>query len=259
MRCRALDRLKAAGFQRVVSLEDRRPAEEPAAGGDPAGAPDRARVRQALAELPASLRVVLELGYFEGLSSSEIATRIAAPVGTVKSRVAAALAKLRSDLGGAWLLTGHLEQELLDFVLGTLSPAAREQAELHLRDCLRCAREVRETEAAMAAIAGPSRRRRLRRAGGSGSSRRLAASPPAKNIWSRERVDLVLRHPRRAGARAFAKGERQGGVGAGTDSGDEPVSSARRASGSRAPTPGWCIFSRGSSSPRTATSARSAR
>ena len=103
MRCRALDRLKAAGFQRVVSLEDRRSSEEPAAGGeDPAGAPDRARVRRALAELPASLRVVLELGYFEGLSSTEIATRIAAPVGTVKSRVAAALAKLRSDLGGAW-------------------------------------------------------------------------------------------------------------------------------------------------------------
>lgn len=103
MRCRALDRLKAAGVQRVVSLEERRPAEEPAAGGeDPAGAPDRARVRQALAGLPASLRVVLELGYFEGLSSAEIATRIAAPVGTVKSRVAAALAKLRSDLGGAW-------------------------------------------------------------------------------------------------------------------------------------------------------------
>ena len=103
MRCRALDRIKAAGFQRVVSLEDRRSSEEPAAGGeDPVGAPDRARVRRALAELPASLRVVLELGYFEGLSSTEIATRIAAPVGTVKSRVAAALAKLRSDLGGAW-------------------------------------------------------------------------------------------------------------------------------------------------------------
>jgi RNA polymerase sigma-70 factor (ECF subfamily) len=42
---------------------------------------------------------VLELGYFEGLSSTEIAARIAAPVGTVKSRVAAALAKLRQGLG----------------------------------------------------------------------------------------------------------------------------------------------------------------
>jgi RNA polymerase sigma-70 factor (ECF subfamily) len=38
------------------------------------------------------------LGYFEGLSSSEIAARLALPVGTVKSRVAAALTKLRSAL-----------------------------------------------------------------------------------------------------------------------------------------------------------------
>ena len=42
---------------------------------------------------------LLLLGYFEGLSSSEIAERIDAPIGTVKSRVAAALAKLRAGLG----------------------------------------------------------------------------------------------------------------------------------------------------------------
>jgi RNA polymerase sigma-70 factor (ECF subfamily) len=41
---------------------------------------------------------VLELGYFEGLSSSEIARRLEAPLGTVKSRVAAALARLRAGL-----------------------------------------------------------------------------------------------------------------------------------------------------------------
>jgi RNA polymerase sigma-70 factor (ECF subfamily) len=41
---------------------------------------------------------VLFLGYFEGLSSSEIATRIGIPVGTVKSRVAAALGALRLAL-----------------------------------------------------------------------------------------------------------------------------------------------------------------
>ena len=44
---------------------------------------------------------MLELGYYEGLSCSEIAEKIGAPIGTVKSRVAAALGKLRASLGDA--------------------------------------------------------------------------------------------------------------------------------------------------------------
>ncbi len=51
-----------------------------------------------LLELPEEQRNVLLLGYFEGLSSTEIAARVGAPVGTVKSRVATALAKLRTAL-----------------------------------------------------------------------------------------------------------------------------------------------------------------
>jgi len=97
MRSRSLDRRKSAGFSRVVSLEERQ--EEVRATGDDALASDRNALRRALAELPEEQRVVLELGYFEGLSSTEIAVRVAAPVGTVKSRVAAALAKLRQGLG----------------------------------------------------------------------------------------------------------------------------------------------------------------
>ena len=61
-------------------------------------APDRTRVRLALSQLPPEQRAVLELGYYEGLSSTEIAARVSAPVGTVKSRVAAGLAKLRAGL-----------------------------------------------------------------------------------------------------------------------------------------------------------------
>jgi RNA polymerase sigma-70 factor (ECF subfamily) len=99
MRSRALDRLKAAGFARVVSMEERRlPEPSPVGGEDPLLAPDREAVRRALSALPTEQRQVLELGYFEGLSSSEIAERIGAPIGTVKSRVAAALAKLRACL-----------------------------------------------------------------------------------------------------------------------------------------------------------------
>jgi RNA polymerase sigma-70 factor (ECF subfamily) len=99
MRSRALDRRKAAGFARVVSIEERRAPEEPnASSEDPSLQPDREAVRRALADLPPDQRTVLELGYFEGLSSSEIAARIEAPIGTVKSRVAAALLKLRGAL-----------------------------------------------------------------------------------------------------------------------------------------------------------------
>jgi len=60
--------------------------------------PDHARVRAALADLGAEQRRVLELAYFEGLSCTEIAARISIPVGTVKSRIAAGLDRLRNGL-----------------------------------------------------------------------------------------------------------------------------------------------------------------
>jgi RNA polymerase sigma-70 factor (ECF subfamily) len=97
LRSRALDVRKSPRVARAVSLDAI--GEEPTRGDDdPSLAPDRARVRRALAGLPAEQRAVLELGYYEGLSSTEIAARVAVPVGTVKSRVAAGLARLRSEL-----------------------------------------------------------------------------------------------------------------------------------------------------------------
>src|SRR5258706_4495887 len=53
--------------------------------------PDHRRVRSALAELGQDQRRVLELAYFEGLSCSEIAQRVAVPLRTVQSRVASGL------------------------------------------------------------------------------------------------------------------------------------------------------------------------
>jgi len=103
LRSRALDRRKAAAWSRVVSVEDRPGVAEraPEAGAeDPLLGPDRTRVHEALAALPGEQRAVLELGYFDGLSSAEIAARLSIPIGTVKSRVAAALAKLRARLAG---------------------------------------------------------------------------------------------------------------------------------------------------------------
>ena len=62
---------------------------------DPQLSPDRAAVRRALRALPDHQREVLELAYFAGLSSSEIAEQVGTPVGTVKSRTRAGLDKLR--------------------------------------------------------------------------------------------------------------------------------------------------------------------
>ena len=98
-RSRALDRRKSAGVARTTSVDPERFNETADDGtNDPSTAPDRTTVRRLLLELTAEQRTVLELGYFEGLSSTEIAERLGVPIGTVKSRVAAALGKLRSGL-----------------------------------------------------------------------------------------------------------------------------------------------------------------
>lgn len=97
MRSRCLDRVRSHGFSRTESLEH-----EPARQGTAEKSErrlDGARARDLLEQLPAAQREVLELGYFEGLSFSEIAVRLDIPIGTVKSRVSAAMTKLREDLG----------------------------------------------------------------------------------------------------------------------------------------------------------------
>jgi RNA polymerase sigma-70 factor (ECF subfamily) len=94
-RSRSLDLRKSAAVARSVPLGDDNWLGEAGAIEDALTGPDQAKMRKALARLPREQREVLLLGYFEGLSSTEIATRVGIPVGTVKSRVGAALAALR--------------------------------------------------------------------------------------------------------------------------------------------------------------------
>jgi RNA polymerase sigma-70 factor (ECF subfamily) len=59
---------------------------------------ERIAVRGALAELPDPQRVALELAYFEGLSQSEIASKLNEPLGTIKTRMQLGMKKLRDRL-----------------------------------------------------------------------------------------------------------------------------------------------------------------
>lgn len=59
----------------------------------------REEVERALAGIPEPEREVITLAYYEELSQSEIADRLAWPLGTVKTRTRRALARLRESLG----------------------------------------------------------------------------------------------------------------------------------------------------------------
>ena len=95
MRSRALDLQKSARVSRNAGDDG---LDYLADDADASHAPDHARLREVLGELPADQREVIELAYFQGLTCSEIAKRVAIPIGTVKSRVAAAMDKLRAAL-----------------------------------------------------------------------------------------------------------------------------------------------------------------
>jgi len=57
-------------------------------------------VLNALSQLSGDQKIVLELSYYEGLTQEEIAVRLNEPLGTIKSRIRAALMKLRSLFAG---------------------------------------------------------------------------------------------------------------------------------------------------------------
>jgi RNA polymerase sigma-70 factor (ECF subfamily) len=103
MRSRALDRL--GKVSRAARLAESAARERGGPASDGIAAADRERVRQGVAGLSEELLAVIDLAYFDGLSSSEIAERLGIPMGTVKSRLARAIATLRQRLhpesGGA--------------------------------------------------------------------------------------------------------------------------------------------------------------
>ena len=109
-RSRALDRARSRKRRAEEPLEGIAPGSRDAAdvadgmvhAANPqhdAESAERARdIAIALGGLPPEQRQVIELAYFGGLSQSEIAERIALPLGTVKTRARLALEKLRAPL-----------------------------------------------------------------------------------------------------------------------------------------------------------------
>jgi RNA polymerase sigma-70 factor (ECF subfamily) len=91
------------GLRRRQDATVAEPPDVPA--GDPG--PDEAaesewvswRVHRALETLPPQERTLVELAYWSGLSQSEIAERLAIPLGTVKTRTRSALHRLADELG----------------------------------------------------------------------------------------------------------------------------------------------------------------
>jgi RNA polymerase sigma-70 factor (ECF subfamily) len=63
---------------------------------------DHARIiRAAIAKLNPNQQKVIELAYYEGLSQTEMATRLNQPLGTIKTWIRSALGLLRQELGQA--------------------------------------------------------------------------------------------------------------------------------------------------------------
>jgi RNA polymerase sigma-70 factor (ECF subfamily) len=100
---RRQERRRAEAIDEASTAADAAPPVEEQAWSSVA----RDQVRSALAKLPDPHREVIELAYFAGYTQSELAERLAVPIGTVKSRTFAAMTALRDLLAASGLDPEH--------------------------------------------------------------------------------------------------------------------------------------------------------
>ena len=103
LRNRAIDLLRG-GKRQATPLDDLASAMfPPCQGGTPLEATghrdDASILHRAVDRLPRTQREVIELAFFQGLSHTEVARRLDAPLGTVKTRIRSGLGAIREGLG----------------------------------------------------------------------------------------------------------------------------------------------------------------
>ena len=101
-RSRAIDRLRARQARPPLAAHDLDWSHGASDNQEVAAITKEAatRVKAELEALPQAMRQAIELAYYDGLTHSEIAERLQEPLGTVKSRLRAALLRLRDTLRG---------------------------------------------------------------------------------------------------------------------------------------------------------------
>jgi RNA polymerase sigma-70 factor (ECF subfamily) len=101
-RSRGIDRLRTLAARERVAIAGAKAESEAVsdAASDVFRSEQRGLVTSALAQLPEEQKRALMLAYFDGLTQSEIATRLGAPLGTIKTRMRTGMMKLRELLAG---------------------------------------------------------------------------------------------------------------------------------------------------------------
>lgn len=105
-RTRAIDRIRArrARPDQAMAIEPELVpgvvSQDPSPEAAAVSATEARTIRQNLAALPAEQRSLVEMAYFDGLTHTEIAARTELPLGTVKTRIRAAMFSLRDAMRG---------------------------------------------------------------------------------------------------------------------------------------------------------------
>ena len=102
-RSRGIDRLRSVASRERVAMAAGAEVNEASddvsdAATDAIRSEQRGVVNNALSQLPEEQKRPLMLAYFDGLTQSEIATQLGAPLGTVKTRMRSGMMKLRELL-----------------------------------------------------------------------------------------------------------------------------------------------------------------